>query len=593
MSQLERPERLPEEFKDVWEALRKADEESPSRQALARKLKVSTHTIQRILVSGDVPRLGETKNTRIRRAWERILTRLALGMGRKPREWIETVGLPWDEYTVRRCKVEALKVMGEGGYPILTPAGRIGQGEGAAGFMAAEPGHPWPEEVRVGLAARGAFAALLGSLGGSFLEMFMRRLAGAITPSAKLRIQDMQEHEVVSRLLRAGSGLDLGVGITETVHRRYLGLTFVPIPGISMRLGAICLKGKESQRRLPHWQHVILPGRVKERYFLVTQGDIAHDYLAGQFGIAPDEIIVRSAARPGQIGKILLEETGNRPDQSVIFVGGDDVCGLIADSLEATRGFRKRYSIEDLPGAEEECPRYPVGIALRTGAAHWASLLEAARDDELLGGSARRTAHLYASLMIASFLDRNPAGLPNTPKFRGMVGINDFEKATPEFQEVLFRSLVVELKQVLLARLESEGTAESADALDSRATERAAAYAEALIPREWLQTIEETLIRNEAAESQRFSASISTRTPSEWLPWCQSCSISLEDEHNRGGSDRFCRFCSDEEGRLKSRSKVQNLIARWFERWQENLNHDEALRRAGLFMRAMPAWSHN
>jgi hypothetical protein len=38
---------------------------------------------------------------------------------------------------------------------------------------------------------------------------------------------------------------------------------------------------------------------------------------------------------------------------------------------------------------------------------------------------------------------------------------------------------------------------------------------------------------------------------------------------------------------------VQNLIARWFERWREDLTHDEAMRRAGLFMTAMPAWSRN
>ena len=593
MSQPERPERLPAEFGDIWETLRKVDEESASRQALARRLGVSTHTIQRILVDGSVPRLSKTKNTRIRRAWMRILTRLAVGTGHEPREWIEAVGIPFDEDARGTARIEALKISARHGDPGLAPGGIIRPGRLAAEDLAAAPGYAWPAQINIGLAARGALSGSLEDLGGSFLEVFMRRLAGAISPSARLRIQDMQEHEAVTNLLSACSKLDLGVGITETVHRRYLGLTFVPIPGISMRLGTICLRGKESQREIPHWRNAILPGRMKDRYFLVTKGDVAHDYLAGQCGITHDEIIVRSAARPGEIGKILLEETGARPDQWVIFVGGDDVCGLIADSLEATRGFRKRYSIEDLPGAEEECPRYPVGIALRTGTGHWASLLESARDDELLGGSARRTAHLYASLMIASFLDRNPAGLPNTPRLRGTFGINDFEKATPEFQEVLFRSLVVEMKQVLLARLESEGTAESADALDSRATERAAAYAEALIPREWLQAIEETLIKNEAAESQRSSASLPMRAGSEWLPWCQSCSISMEDEHNRGGSDRFCRFCSDEEGRLKSRSKVQNLIARWFERWQENLNHDEALRRAGLFMRAMPAWSHD
>jgi len=607
MSDLERPGRLPERFGEIWEALREADADSPSRQALALKMGVSTHTIQRILVDGNVPRLEETKNTRIRRAWVRILTRLAIGMDRMPREWIESVGIPFDDDAARICKVEALKVRAKRGDPVLAPVGATRYGRITSEAIAAAPGRDWPARIDVGLAVRGGLSGHLDIHGGSFLEVFTRRLVGAVNPATRLRTESMEEDDVVRGLMTAGASLDIGVGITETVYRRYLGLSFVQIPGISMRLGAMCLKRRDAGGRdrdgirrgqgapghVPDWRHVILPGGMKDRYFLVTAGSVAHDYLTGQCRIASEEIIVRSVTGSGQIAGIFLEETGKRPDHWVIFVDGDDVCALIADNLEGTRGFSKRYSIEDLPGAEEECPRYPVGIALRTGAGHWSSLLEAARDVELLGGSARRTANLYASLMIACFLDRNPDGLPEAPRLGGMVEITDFRKATPEFQEVLFRNLVVGLKRVLLARLELEGTAESADALDSRATERAAAYAEALIPREWLRAIEESLIRTKEAEAHGSFRPAASQAPGEWLPWCRSCSISLEDEHNRGISEHFCRFCSDEEGKLKSRSKVQNLIARWFERWQENLNHDEAMRRAGLFMMAMPAWPHN
>jgi hypothetical protein len=217
-------------------------------------------------------------------------------------------------------------------------------------------------------------------------------------------------------------------------------------------------------------------------------------------------------------------------------------------------------------------------------------LLKAARNEELLGGSARRTAHLYACLMIASFLDRNPVGLPDRPKLKGMVDLTHFELATPDFQQVLYSNLVVGLKQSLLLRLESEGTVEGADALESRATERAAAYAEAIIPDEWLQAIEEAMVRSETTGAYRSPSPTPRRALGDWFHWCQSCSVSLADEYNRGVSEHFCKFCADEEGKLKSRSKVRNLIARWFERWQENLTHDEAMRRAGLFMRAMPAW---
>jgi hypothetical protein len=599
VSQLEKPERLPEEFGEIWEALKEADEKSPSRQALAGRLGVSTHTIQRILVDGDVPRLEETTKTRIRRAWVRIITRLAMALDGSPREWVEKAGIPFDDDAAGVCEAEVLRVMarrGEhcsGGRPGPPSIGTDGHGKAVAGAAPARRGSAWPARITVGLAGRGAMAGNLESHGGSFLEVLTQRLVGAVSPLTQLRTERMEEHEIVRGLLTAGAGLDIGLGITETVHRRYRGLGFVRIPGVVTRLDAFCLKAAGRGGAVPDWRQAVLRGRIRNRYFMVAAGDIAHEYLAGQYGIATEEIVTTGAAGHAGIARAFLEETEKHPDRWVIFLGGDGLCGLVADSLESGRNASPPYSLEYLPGAEEECPRYPVGIALRTGAAHWTAMLEAARDDELFGAGARSTAHLYASLMTASFLDRNPAGLPEVQMLRGMIGITDFARATPDFQEVLFRNLVASLKQSLLTRLELEGTAESADALDSRATERAAAYAEALIPREWLRAIEDSLERTVAAEAHGSLRPAASRAPAGWLPWCQSCSISLEDEHNRGASDRFCRFCADEEGSLKSRSKVQNLIARWFERWQENLTHEEAMRRAGLFMTAMPAWSGN
>jgi hypothetical protein len=69
--------------------------------------------------------------------------------------------------------------------------------------------------------------------------------------------------------------------------------------------------------------------------------------------------------------------------------------------------------------------------------------------------------------------------------------------------------------------------------------------------------------------------------------------VSLISDHNRGVSDCYCRYCSDEEGRLKPRGEVRELIAHWFEEWQGDISHEEAVRRAKIFMEAMPAWSNN
>jgi hypothetical protein len=38
---------------------------------------------------------------------------------------------------------------------------------------------------------------------------------------------------------------------------------------------------------------------------------------------------------------------------------------------------------------------------------------------------------------------------------------------------------------------------------------------------------------------------------------------------------------------------VQGVIARWLQGWQGGIPEQEAMRRAAVFMQAMPAWSHN
>jgi hypothetical protein len=76
-------------------------------------------------------------------------------------------------------------------------------------------------------------------------------------------------------------------------------------------------------------------------------------------------------------------------------------------------------------------------------------------------------------------------------------------------------------------------------------------------------------------------------------PYCRSCAAPLHEEHNKGASDCYCRYCSDDEGHLKPRQEVEQILAGWLKRGQGDLTSDEAARRAKLFMQAMPAWCNN
>ncbi|MBD3163101.1 MAG: hypothetical protein GF328_13445, partial [Candidatus Latescibacteria bacterium] len=122
MSRRRPPDRLPDGYLPVWKCLVEADGRSSSRQALARRLGVATHTLQRLLVDGRVPRFPETTNPRVVHAWVRILARLAVHFDRDPRRWITGVGIAWND---RIARVSEAAVAGRAGWDRPT-AGRAG-----------------------------------------------------------------------------------------------------------------------------------------------------------------------------------------------------------------------------------------------------------------------------------------------------------------------------------------------------------------------------------------------------------------------------------------------------------------------------------
>ncbi len=94
------PNNLPEGYKDIWKAIAEADEAAVSRQTLAEILKISTHTIQRILVDGNVPDFSNPVSRRIMHSWTKTITMLALHFDRDPLEWVKMVGInPEDRIT--------------------------------------------------------------------------------------------------------------------------------------------------------------------------------------------------------------------------------------------------------------------------------------------------------------------------------------------------------------------------------------------------------------------------------------------------------------------------------------------------------------
>jgi hypothetical protein len=72
---------------------------------------------------------------------------------------------------------------------------------------------------------------------------------------------------------------------------------------------------------------------------------------------------------------------------------------------------------------------------------------------------------------------------------------------------------------------------------------------------------------------------------------CYSCGAPLENPEFKGPTADLCKFCTDESGKLKSRAEVQAGVAHWLKMWQPGLDDAKAMRRADLYLQAMPAWA--
>ncbi|MDM7916045.1 MAG: hypothetical protein QUU85_12385, partial [Candidatus Eisenbacteria bacterium] len=223
------PARLPAEYREVWLALHDAQRSSPSRQALARRLGISTATLQRLLVRGDVPPFPSTRSVRVRRAWARTLGRLAMRLGHDPAAWIEKVGIPAGDAQPALARHSSRRA-----------AART---EGEPANAQARP-VPLPPGATIAAAIlrRGISASVPGAAAiDEFLEAFLRRLLGAADPSSTVEIHRVTESEARENLLGSASAAAILCGVVPRAEIARAGGWMLRIPGIRLTSGALRL----------------------------------------------------------------------------------------------------------------------------------------------------------------------------------------------------------------------------------------------------------------------------------------------------------------------------------------------------------------
>ncbi len=497
------PPALPAGMTGIWLALR-AEAARTGRGALARRLGVSTHTLQRILVDGAVPRF-ESASVRQVRSWTRTLARLARQLGHDPRAWVEAAGIRWDPDAVPGPEHAA---------PVRR-AGRPARTHPATLIAIAPP--------RLGTPADPAILVPLA-----------RQLVRAVHPEAEPETRVLPLPRALAALdATAPVAIPLAVGVLDCAALRARGCTVLELPGF--RVGVRALHVTPDDIMPAPWARVPRRGAA----FVVAAGDAAETWLRAHRGAADADVhpLPEDAASIEDTLAAVREGSATRRDGAAYLVADETTCRAM---LRAP-----------LP-PDDDAPAFPLAFA--TPAAHPAApRLAAAWPAEILGSARAATASAYAAILRAA-------------RHR----LADFPAADDVFRRVLARDLLhAFLRDAGLSPHDPPPTADAWDGPVARAG--------ALLPGAWSATLES------------LAAAAGAPRPPAPHRHCLSCATSLRE--HAGPNPRYCRYCSDESGRLRPREEVHEILATWMLGWQDGLTPEAARDRAARFMTTMPAWS--
>jgi len=555
------PDLLPPGFLAVWEVVKEADAKAPSRRALARRLGVSSFTLHRLLVTGDVPDLTRA-SVREQRAWIRTLGRIAHRLGIPSRPWLESAGIVWSPsvdalVSATNSKSDAA----EDGQTNGPKSGPVSTRH-VAGWRVAEADRP----LRVGIGLVPGLSTKLPTFGDSFLGVLTRRLARSISPGVRLHIR----HDTPGRLtalLRAGE-LDLGVGVWDLPEARFSGLGLAPIPGL-----AVPLRGFTSNDETRSWREI---AGSPDTVFLVEEGSPAGDFLRTHCERRSEQVV----------------EVPNLPIHS------GEACAmveernavLLLDAWSAWSLWRERgpeTALRELVGLAEEgvLARLAIGLPQRT--AEFLPMLNDTLNFGFLGANPHRTAELYCALLALPAADLETRGDDWVSRLTmGTLTIgtrlSSLPISAPRFLDRIAEQLGSPAAAVFLPERSLESRAEtSVMGVGHPALPTAGAEATTPDP----PSAGRTQLPSAARQADASHASAPPHPPQ-----CQSCSVSLADFG--GASDHYCRYCSDEHGHLRPLPEVREGIRQWMLSWQEGVTIDDIDERVGHFLRAMPAWAH-
>jgi transcriptional regulator with XRE-family HTH domain len=399
---------------------------------LAAKARVSNRSVSQIEEGvGDRRLIDVLRSTeasaRQRRAWARVLAKVALALGEDPAAW-----LGWLRQAGIALQPEELN-------NLLASARRRVQGtsRGLAGmldeFRAAQRARPEePFEVPVHLLTFGKEAEGQNNFFRKFIELAFSAINPWLraAPSEGVTTFD----RLMASLTKPPPRYRVVVGAFQMVGRSHHGVAFIPIPGWRLRLACLAAADaplswqdvREEGRRLPHdrkgLQVVTIAGEAGDVYLRSFC-----DYAAARLDTLAEYDIEKAAAR------LHCHLRDDRPGRTTVLVTGEYEASAVRHHMRRHYG-RELKDLAARDGADP--PSYPLALATAAEDKGWTETLRQAVA-ELFTNAGAIMAELYGQYMEEVIEEAvGNEGQPGEPPYRvvrAVLGLEETARLPPSY----------------------------------------------------------------------------------------------------------------------------------------------------------------
>lgn len=353
---------------------------------LAKRAKVSNRSIS-IIEDGKLAaemKAGKDRERKMR-TWAFVLSKLAISLNQDPDRWIRLAGIDLSGSELNDIKISARKR--------IAPSTRS-ENDTLAKIRSELQTRP-DEQIAVHVHFLTSDESTQGQK--AFYDRLCKLILRTINPRLEPRpTTEVRTFEAVMEGLSSTPPKHrLCVGAFQMIGRTQHRVSFIPIPGWRIRLGALALPQSQVT-----WEHIRQSGkglapRAKSELRVMVIAQEAGDVYIQSFCEFPVKQILRiSDYHIRGAADAFYQELKTNP--RTVFILGEYEAAVIRNILRVKHG----YDLVDLAAEAESVPRYQLALAAAESDERWVQTLKVAID-ELFQNAGAMMAELYGQYMVA------------------------------------------------------------------------------------------------------------------------------------------------------------------------------------------------